>query len=89
MRLSEIGASIGSGKVLIVPCQGDHKCAGCIRIPFAPTIGGVDLMTRDGELVTYWRRVSGETLEDITLEPSIDADDCGHFFIVEGEVRRA
>lgn len=81
---------IRHGNVLLIPCQGNGHCGGLIRVPFTPTLDGAPepkpATTRDGgECV--WTRVSGTTAEDITLSPSVDADECGHFHVVNGKVQ--
>lgn len=83
MRLINIlECRLSANNCLIVPCQGEHKCCGVIRIPFTPTIDG----TQEAKADRYWKRESGETLDDITLSPSIDAGECGHFYIRNGGI---
>jgi len=78
---------IRHGNVLLMPCQGDEgkHCCGMLRIPFTPGIdsasGGEPL--KNGML---WTRTGGTTLNDLTLSPSIDAAECGHFHIIDGKV---
>jgi len=76
---------IKGGNVLIVECQGAHRCGGNIRVPFSPPIGGAPepAPTRSG---LVWKRESGESVETITLSPSIDAGECGHFCVKNGAI---
>ena len=90
MRLLDIPETRLSANCLIVPCQGRNPdgsphCCGMIRIPFKPTIGG----SQPVQAERYWTRESGEMLNDITLSPSIDAGDCGHFHIQNGSIVHA
>lgn len=87
-RLSDIPDVRLTDQALIVPCQGKKAdgsahCCGMIRVPFEPTLNGAG---KAPQAQRYWQRVSGETLDDITLLPSIDADACGHFHITNGAV---
>lgn len=80
-------AEIRGGNILIImECQGAHKCGGYIRVPFAPGINGAPdgKPSREGGCV--WQRTSGASLLDLTLEPSINVGDCGHFLVQNGEV---
>lgn len=53
----------GSSAVLFeCPCGGGHK----LCIPFSPTIGGAPPSPGP-----QWTRVSGETVDDLTLSPSL------------------
>ena len=86
-RLSEQEyAEIRDGNHLLISCQGDHECGGWLCIPFSPVIGDAAPAEplRPGGVI--WTRVSGETIEDITLSPSINAYECGHFHIQNGAV---
>lgn len=77
--------AIRGGNVLLIECQGESHCAGRIRVPFRPPIGDgpEPAPTKEG---LVWQRVSGETIDDITLSPSVDAGDCGHFNVQNGSV---
>ena len=86
-RLSELeDARIDAGNRLVLPCQGEHDCGGMIGVPFKP---GID-RAPDGEPLRpggpVWNRVSGDSLKNLTLSPSIDAHECGHFHITNGEI---
>lgn len=86
MKLRDLEyAEIRGGNVLIIPCQGNHDCCGRLRIPFRPGIGGAPSgpPTWNG---VVWERQSGETLDDLTLSPSIDAAECGHFVVRNGSI---
>jgi hypothetical protein len=71
------------------PCGDGHVNL----IAFEPTIGGATParsgLSRKGGT---WRRESGETVDDLTLSPSIavrsrpDGSECWHGFIRNGEV---
>jgi hypothetical protein len=77
---------IKNGNVLLIECQGNNHCHGYIRVPFSPTIGGApepEPAQPNGEI---WKREAGETIEDITLSPSINAGECGHFHVVKGKI---
>lgn len=85
--LDVIEARMSTNSVLVVPCQGKKPdgsphCCGCIRIPFTPPIPGHELQPAE----RHWTRNSGESLADIDLSPSIDAGECGHFHIRDGEI---
>lgn len=87
--LDIVECRLSSSNCLLVPCQGKNPdgsphCCGMIRIPFTPTLESAPLTPNAQR---YWDRISGETLADITLSPSIDAGQCGHFHIVDGEIR--
>jgi len=89
MRLTEAEfAEIRSGNCLIISCQGDggKHCGGWLRIPFSPALPGCSEPEplKNGMV---WKRTGGETLEDLSLSPSIDADVCGHFFVENGQIR--
>lgn len=91
MRLREFNAEIRDGNVLLVCCMGkrngEQHCCGMIRIPFSPSIAGKPLARfSEMENKLYWTRVSGETVDDLTLAPSIDAGECGHFTITNGDI---
>ena len=92
MKLLDVGvAEIRNGNTLIISCQGkkpdgSEHCGGWIRVPFQPTIGDASLAPPNPTSPGYWTRESGETIDDITLSPSIDAQECGHFHIRHGEV---
>jgi hypothetical protein len=86
MRLREFG-EIRKGNCVIVAClglrsDGEPHCCGTIRIPFTPTIGGAPLL----QASTHFLRVSGETIDDLTLRQSVNAGDCGHFNITDGDI---
>lgn len=82
-KLSEC-ARIRSGNILLIECQGEHKCGGYLRVPFAPGLeGAVDASPNSNGCV--WRR-TGTGLEDMSLSPSVDAGICGHFFVRNGEI---
>jgi hypothetical protein len=86
-RLAELEhAEIVGGNFLRISCVGDHDCGGWLGIPFKPGINGAP----DGEPLRpagyVWKREAGETLEDLTLSPSVNADACGHFFVRSGRV---
>jgi hypothetical protein len=84
-------AEIKNGNVLIIGCLGksrdgqDYHCAGYLRIPFIPPIGVVPTAVLN-EGGTYWKRLSGDSVDNLTLSPSIDAGPCGHFNIINGKV---
>lgn len=86
MRLREFNAEIRNGNLLLVECvavlNGDQHCGGKIRVPFTPAINGFREFAADRK----WNRLSGSTLDDITLEPSVDAGACGHFLVRSGEI---
>lgn len=89
MRLREFG-EIRHGNCLLVPCMGKNKesgqhCCGTIRIPFQPTINNAPLAAPNQEGY-YWTRTRGETLDDIEFKDSINAGNCGHFNIGNGEI---
>lgn len=90
MRLREF-AYIKAGNVLIVDCMGikdgEQHCCGRIRVPFVPPLDGSTnpQPTREGQL---WKRISGTTVDDLTLEPSVDAGECGHFNVLNGEITK-
>jgi hypothetical protein len=91
MKLSDaLIAEIRHGNTLIISCQGAHACGGCIRVPFSPTLDGAPeprpATTREGGMLT-WMRISGSTIDDLTLSPSINADVCGHFNVVNGQIQ--
>lgn len=72
--------------LLLLPCMGggEHQhCGGWIRVPFANPICG-----ERAPAERYWER-EGETLDTLTLTPSVNAGDCGHFTITSGEVKQA
>jgi len=81
-------AEIQNGNTLVVSCQGDH-CSGRIRIPFSPTLDGSPeprpATTKEGQEF-IWTRSGGTTIDDITLSPSINAFECGHFNVINGEI---
>jgi hypothetical protein len=87
--LRSVGAEMRDN-MLMIPCQGkkadgSQHCIGRIRVPFSPAIGGASLAQPPGK-DGYWIRVSGENIDNLTLSPSIDAGDCGHFKVVGGKV---
>ncbi len=87
--LSEFAELRDGNHLVIMQCQGKHQCAGYIRIPFRPTINGApDSPPAKNSLgqPIWWNRTKGSTLTDITLEPSIDAGECGHFHITDGKI---
>ena len=92
MRLREFNAEIRCGNVLLLSCQGrkedgSEHCCGMIRVPFEPPLPGCQL----AELCNspgYWKRTSGETVDDLMLRQSVDAGDCGHFNVTNGEIIR-
>ncbi len=84
-------------------CQGDQFNARRLGIQFANPVGGepLPLMTQkqknvhlfglrtfDIAMNYLWQR-TGETFEDITLSPSIDASNSGHWHghIINGEIK--
>jgi len=77
---------IRNGNTLLVDCQIPDHCCGMIRVPFRPTIGDAPLAPPIGTQ-EYWNRVSGETVEDISLTPSVDAGSCGHFNVENGQIK--
>ena len=85
-------AEIRNGNMLIIYCQGmkpdgSQHCDGRIRVPFLPPLSGcLPYAITDKDHPGHWHRVSGETLDDLTLIPSIDAGECGHFHITKGQV---
>lgn len=91
-RLSELEmAEIIGGNELLISCQGcvdgREHCGGGLAIPFKPGINGApDGDPRLNRKGYVWTRTSGETIEDITLKPSIDAKECGHFFVQHGKI---
>lgn len=80
---------IRGGNVLLVACQGEAHCCGYIRVPFSPTLGGAPEPEPSQPIGVVWQRVAGETLNDMTLSPSIDAGECGHFYITNGQIVQA
>lgn len=86
MHLREFNGEIRAGHLLLVDCvrvkDGEQHCCGKIRIPFDPPLSGSEPYTRG----RTWRRVSGESIDTLTLEPSIDAGECGHFFVSGGHI---
>lgn len=88
MRLREFNAEIRNGNVLIVDCcgvkDGEQHCCGRIRIPFEPVLG--QSPAKPTETGKIWRRISGATVDDLTLDPSIDAGECGHFHVQNGRI---
>lgn len=82
-------AEIRKGNTLLISCQGNH-CGGWIRVPFSPTLDGAPepkpATTREGARIV-WTRVSGSTIDDITLSPSVNAFECGHFNVTNGEIQ--
>lgn len=97
MRLRELEhAEILAGNVLVVSCQGrgtderhaEGPCGGWIRIPFAPGVDGapdgLPTTRSDGKPGPVWKRESGTTVQDLTLSPSINAHECGHFHVQGG-----
>lgn len=92
MRLREF-AEIRMGNMLLVACQGITKegephCCGTIRIPFDPPLPGCSRAKLDPDHPGYWKRTEGSTVDDITLTPSLDAGECGHFNVTKGEIIR-
>lgn len=95
MKLTaDLRIELRHGNRLLVPCQGKQTdgsahCHGLIQIPFAPGINGVvagtPLYAHTAHEV-IWDRVGGTSLDDLTLTPSIDAGDCGHFHVTSGEI---
>lgn len=85
MKLRDLEhAEIRGGNVLLLSCVTNH-CGGWLRIPFQPGIDGAPA----GEPLAngmVWNRTAGETLDDLTLSPSIDADACGHFHVINGAI---
>jgi hypothetical protein len=79
-------AAINYGNLLLISCQGDHGCGGWIGVPFRPGIDGAPdgEPNRPGGYV--WTRESGTTIDDLTLSPSINAHECGHFHVKNGEI---
>ena len=63
--------------------DGEQHCCGMIRIPFSPPLPGFAVVS---DAVRYWQRTSGDTVDDLTLEQSVNADKCGHFNITNGNV---
>lgn len=101
MRLRELEhAEVLAGNVLVVSCQGrpnpddprhkDGPCGGWIRIPFSPAIdggpGGQPTTRSDGRPGPVWKRESGTSIDDLTLSPSINAHECGHFYVSGGAI---
>ncbi len=82
-------ADIRNGNTLLVCCQGTHdgkgRCAGMLRVPFSPPIGGAP-EPKPLENGMVWKRESGETLDTISLSPSIDGGSCGHFCVRDGRI---
>lgn len=89
MQLREFNAEIREGHVLLVDClgvnNGQQHCCGKIRIPFDPPLTGFSPWSGGHA----WKRTGGDTVDTITLEPSIDAGDCGHFLVRDGAAVRA
>lgn len=82
---------VGSqGLLIYCPCGGGH----CIMIPFANPFNAPKLppdfgpLSRDGTSHPRWN-VSGDSLENLTLTPSVDVGitSCWHGFITNGEIR--
>lgn len=91
MRPLREHAEIRNGNMVIISCQGlkdgQEHCGGMIRVPFTPPLAGCEpFKITDADHPGYWNRVSGETLDDLTLQPSIDAGECGHFHVTNGMI---
>lgn len=86
MRLREFNGEIRAGNVLLIDCPaivgGQQHCCGKIRIPFHPPLVGFSPIGDEKR----WLRDSGESIDTITLSPSIDAGNCGHFLVRSGEI---
>lgn len=86
--LREYG-EIRHGNSLLFPCFGKKKdgsqhCCGMIRVPFNPPLPGCQLAEPvEGQ---YWIREQGETLDDLTLKQSVEAYECGHVEIKNGQM---
>ena len=89
-KLADMNASIRNGNVLVVSCQGSHggkgPCGGYLRLPFTPGLNSAP-GAQPNSKGFVWKKVRGESLDDLTLEPSFDAGECGHFFVTDGEIR--
>lgn len=87
MKLSNCAKIVG-GNCLMVPCQGNpadgHECPGTLRVPFVPPLPGFLPLTAK----LHWKRESGESLADLTLTPSVQMEECGHFYVTNGEIVR-
>lgn len=78
-------AEIRHGNVLVIrSCMGKHRCGGYLRIPFSPGVNGVPGAVAEGKCV--WKKVSGDSTKDLTLQPSCDFGECGHFYITDGMI---
>jgi hypothetical protein len=84
--LREFG-EIRNGNILIIKyCQGAHQCGGYLRVPFTPGIDGSPDGKPSKENGPIWKRITGETIDTLTLNPSLDFGECGHFNIINGEI---
>ncbi len=90
-KLADMNASIRSGNVLVVSCQGNHggkgSCGGYLRLPFTPGLNGAPGAQPNSKGFVWLRDLKGNTLDTLTLTPSFDAGECGHFYVTDGEIR--
>lgn len=91
MKLRDLEhAEIRNGNTLLISCVGgpgwSQHCGGLLRVPFAPGIDNAPGAEPDHPGAPVWNRESGETIDDLTITPSGNAFECGHFWIRGGEI---
>ena len=90
-RLREF-AEIRNGNMILIHCQGrkgdgSEHCCGMIRVPFTPPLQGCEpFKITEADHPGYWTRTGGETLDDFSMTPSVDAGECGHFSVTNGQI---